>query len=254
MNQLRLNKYIALCGVASRRKADELIKSGKVKINGEIITEPGTSVSPKDKVLVNNKQIALKEKKYAIFYKPAGYITSLSDPTGRKTIYDILPEEFRSLKPAGRLDKDSTGLLLLTNDGELIQNLTHPKCHVPKVYRVSVQGKINQNHLFKLQQGIEIEKGKIAYAHAIPLEYERGQTTLQITLHQGYNRQIRRMMDILEMPVVSLKRITHGCIQITGLKRGEHRFLSRKEIDNLFKYLKNIEKKAKKITLNLSKD
>ncbi|MEI7474424.1 MAG: pseudouridine synthase [bacterium] len=248
MNELRLNKYISLCGVASRRGADELIKEGKVKINGKVVTEPGVSVTKKDVVTVEGKQIKEQHKKYVLFYKPAGYITTVKDPEGRKTIYDLLPEEFQSLKTAGRLDKDSTGLILLTNDGDLIQQFTHPKVHIPKIYRVAVQGKINDNHIMQLQKGLEIEPGKIAQAFVVPLEYRSGESALQVTLFQGYNRQIRRMMDMIDMPVVSLKRTAHGCLQLGNLKRGEHKILQKKEVDEIFKYLKGKERNAKKFS------
>jgi pseudouridine synthase len=243
---LRLNKYISLCGVASRRGADELIKEGKVKVNGKEVKEPGMTVSSRDVVLVNGKPLRQEEKKYVIFYKPAGYITTLKDPEGRKTIYDILPEPFKTLKPAGRLDKDSTGLMLLTNDGDLIQKFTHPTIHIPKIYKVTVQGKITEQHVMQLKKGLEIEQDKIAYAFAVPLEYNNGETLVQITLFQGYNRQIRRMMEMLDLPVVSLKRTAHGCLQLLGLKRGEHRVLKAKEVSDITKYIKDKEKNVKK--------
>lgn len=243
---LRLNKYMSLCGVASRRGADELIKEGRVKVNGNTVKEPGMTVSSRDIVLVDGKPLKQEEKKYVIFYKPAGYITTLKDPEGRKTIYDILPEPFKTLKPAGRLDKDSTGLIILTNDGDLIQKFTHPSLHIPKIYKVTVQGKVTEKHVAQLKQGLEIEEDKIAHAFAVPLEYKDGETLVQMTLFQGYNRQIRRMMEMINLPVINLKRTAHGCIQLLGLKRGEHRVLKSKECADLFKYIKDKEKNAQK--------
>ena len=143
----RLNKYIAASGLCSRRKADELIEAGKVIVNGKVIKELGFQVSNKDKVFVDKKLIHPKKLEYYKFYKPAGYITTADDEKGRKTIYDILPEEYHTLKPVGRLDKDSTGLLLMTNDGDLINELTHPSIKVPKTYIVTIDGKLNQNHI-----------------------------------------------------------------------------------------------------------
>ncbi len=244
--KIRINKYIASTGDMSRRKADELIKQGRVKINGKKIMEPGVVVGKKDIVELDGKKLKLREKKYIVFNKPAGYITTKDDPNERKTIYDLLPQEVHHLKPAGRLDKDSSGLLILTNDGDLILNLTHPKAHVPKTYRVTVEGKINQNDIYQLAKGIEIEEGKTAYAEAIFLEYANKTTALQVTLHQGYNRQIRRMMESIGHPVISLKRTAHGCIPLGKLKKGHFRYLKNKEVQILFNYIKKIKKKLEK--------
>lgn len=239
--QIRLNKYIASAGIASRRGADELIKNGKVKINGNVVTNPGTVITEEDTVEINGQKLKIQEKKYVIFNKPAGYITTRSDPHDRKTIYNILPPELYKLKPAGRLDKDSTGLIILTNDGELIQKLTHPKGLIPKVYKVVVEGKVSQQDLITLQKGIKIEKGKTAYAESTIINYEQGKTTLEVVLYQGYNRQIRRMMKYINHPVISLKRIAHANIVLTGLEKGKYRYLSRQEVNELYNYLKKTE-------------
>lgn len=225
--KVRLNKYIADCGICSRREADELIKAGKVQVNGDVVK-------------VNGKIIKPEKKEYVIYNKPAGYITTRSDEKGRKTIFDALPEKLRKLKPVGRLDKDSTGLLILTNDGELINKLTHPTKHVPKVYHVIAEGKVTEQDLTKFAKGIEIEKGKIAYAEGIVIDYSNSKTTLQITLFQGYNRQIRRMLEAVGHPVVALKRIAHANIVVTGLKKGQFRYLSAKEVRELNNYLKKL--------------
>ena len=164
MSGTRLNKYIASSGLCSRRKADELIEKGSVSVNGKKISEVGYIVQPKDKVFINGKLIHPVKHEYYRFYKPAGYITTADDEKGRKTIYDLIPENLHNLKPVGRLDKDSTGLLILTNDGELINQLTHPSIKVPKLYRVSINGKITQNDIDTMYRGIEIEEGKTAYA------------------------------------------------------------------------------------------
>ena len=217
----RLNKFIASSGLCSRRKADELIESGKVIVNGKIIKELGFQVSEKDKVFVDKKPVRPKKLEYYKFYKPAGYITSADDEKGRKTIYDVLPENMQQMKPVGRLDRESTGLLIMTNDGDLINDLTHPSIKVPKVYIVTIDGKINQNHIEQLSKGIEIEKDKIAYAEAQVLEISNKSTMLQVVLYQGMNRQIRKMFDFLGFEVVSLKRIQHATISIEGLKKGQ---------------------------------
>ena len=205
MSGTRLNKYIASSGLCSRRKADELIESGKVSVNGKRVTEMGFSVQPKDKVFVDGKLIHPVKHEYYRFYKPAGYITTSDDENGRKTIYDLLPETLHHLRPVGRLDKDSTGLIILTNDGDLINDLTHPSVKVPKLYRVSINGAITQNDIDKMYKGIEIEPGKIAYAQVDVLEIDKTSTVLEVLLYQGLNRQIRKMLDSLGFPVISLK-------------------------------------------------
>ena len=221
MSGIRLNKYIASSGLCSRRKADELIEQGVVAVNGKKITELGYLVQDKDKVFVNQKLIRPVRHEYYKFYKPAGYITTCDDEKGRKTIYDLLPESMYNLKPVGRLDKDSTGLLILTNDGDLINELTHPSVKVPKVYIVSVDAKMHQHEFEQMAKGIEIEPGKIAYADVTLLEADNKHTMMQIVLYQGMNRQIRKMIEHLGYEVKSLKRIQHATIQIDGLRRGE---------------------------------
>lgn len=242
----RLNKFIASSGLCSRRKADELIEAGKVKVNGVVVKELGYSVSSKDKVTVNNEPLKKQNLIYIKYYKPAGYITTMNDEKGRKTIYDILPDEVKDLKPVGRLDKDSTGLLILTNDGEFINKMTHPSIKLPKIYRVCAQGKMNSQHLLQMAKGIEIEPQKIAYADALIVEYENKNTVLQITLYQGMNRQIRKMLDHLGHPVISLKRVSHGTINIQGLKKGQFKYIKPKEINDLIKHINKLEKQAKK--------
>jgi pseudouridine synthase len=239
---VRINKFIASCTDISRRGADELIKDGKVKVNGKVVTEAGISVTRKDRVEVNGKEIQTPNKIYIVFNKPPGYITTRSDEKGRKTIYENLPENLRTLRTAGRLDKDSTGLLILTNDGDLIQQLTHPSLKVPKAYRVIVEGKLTMEDLRLFEKGIEIEKGKIAKAEAVIISYENNETTLDMVLYQGYNRQIRKMLEAVGHPVLALKRFQHACINLGALKKGKFRFMNNKEVDNLKKYLKNIEK------------
>lgn len=242
--QVRLNKFIASSGLCSRRKADELIEQGIVKVNGSIIKELGFIVTNKDKILVNGQPLKKRNLVYIKYYKPAGYITTMSDEKGRKTIYDILPEEIKELKPVGRLDKDSTGLLIMTNDGDFINKMTHPSIKIPKIYRVTAEGKMNQQHLLQMAKGIEIEPKKIAYADSMILDYEGKNTILQIVLYQGMNRQIRKMLEFLGHPVISLKRVSHGTINIQGLKKGQFKYLKPKEINDLLKHIKKLEKTA----------
>ena len=243
MSGTRLNKYIASSGLCSRRKADELIDSGAVMVNGKKVNELGYIVQQKDKVFVNGKLIHPIKHEYYRFYKPAGYITTADDEKGRKTIYDILPESLHKLKPVGRLDKDSTGLLILTNDGELINELTHPSAKVPKLYRVSINGKISQNDIDKMYKGIEIEPQKTAYAQVDVIEIDNSHTVMEILLYQGLNRQIRKMFEFLGFQVVSLKRVQHATITLEGLKRGEFKPIKPRQIKDLRNFLNKIASK-----------
>lgn len=238
---MRLNKYIASSGICSRRKADELIEQGVVSVNGKKITELGFQVKDKDKVFINNELVRPKKHEYYKFYKPAGYITSADDEKDRKIIYDLLPPNMHNLKPVGRLDRDSSGLIILTNDGDLINELTHPSIKVPKVYVVTVEGKVHLHHLEKMAQGIEIEKGQMAYADTFVLESTNKRTVLQITLYQGLNRQIRKMIDSLGLEVASLKRIQHATIGIEGLKKGQFKPIKPQQIKELRNFLNKLK-------------
>ena len=243
MAKVRLNKYIASAGICSRRKADEMIEQGLVNVNGKRVSELGYLVSEKDKVFIDEKLIHPLKHEYYRFYKPAGYITTADDEKGRKTIYDILPEELHKLNPVGRLDRESTGLIILTNDGELINELTHPSVKIQKAYIVSINGRINQNHIDQMANGIEIEPNKKAYAEVEVLEISNKSTLMEVVLYQGLNRQIRKMFDYLGFEVESLKRIQHATITLDGLKRGEFKPIKPKQVKELKAY---IEKAAKK--------
>lgn len=243
MSGIRLNKYIASSGLCSRRKADELIESGLVQVNGKTVKELGFLVGEKDKVFVDKKMVRPVKHEYYKFFKPAGYITTADDEKGRKTIYDLLPENLYHLKPVGRLDKDSTGLLILTNDGELINQLTHPSVKVPKVYLVKVDSKIHKHELEQMALGIEIEKGKMAYADITVLEADGKSTTMKITLFQGLNRQIRKMFEHFGYEVKSLKRIQHATVSIEGLRRGEYKPIKPQAIKELKNFLNRIAAK-----------
>ena len=239
----RLNKFIASSGLCSRRKADELIESGVVNVNGKIVKELGFIVQDKDKVFVNQKLVRPSRHEYYRFYKPAGYITTCDDEKGRKTIYDLLPDNMLGLKPVGRLDKDSTGLLILTNDGDLINELTHPSIKVPKIYIVTVEARVHPHQLQEMAAGIEIEKGKVAYADVMVLEADNKHTMMQITLYQGLNRQIRKMFEHFGYEVKSLKRIQHANITLDGLRRGEFKPIKPQQIRELRNFLNRISNK-----------
>jgi 23S rRNA pseudouridine2605 synthase len=239
---MRLNKYIASSGVCSRRKADELIEQGVVSVNGKKITELGFQISEKDKVFINNEIIKPKKHEYYRFYKPTGYITTADDEKDRKIIYDLFPPSMHNLKPVGRLDMDSSGLIILTNDGDLINKLTHPSIKVPKVYIVTVNGKVHLHQLEKMAQGIQIEEGKTAYAQSQIIESTNKSTVLQITLYQGLNRQIRKMFETFGLEVISLKRIQHATIDLEGLKKGQFKPIKPQQIKELKNFLNKIKR------------
>ena len=246
----RLNKYIALTGFCSRRKADELITNGQVKVNDKIITELGFYVREKDRVFIDGKLVKPKNLEYYKFYKPAGYITTLNDEKGRKTIYDLIPDELNYLKPVGRLDKDSTGLLILTNDGELINQMTHPSIKVPKVYMVTINGRFTESHAKEMFEGIEIltDSGdkKIAYAETLPIEVTNKSSIIQVVLYQGINRQIRKMFAKLGFEVEVLKRVQHAIITLEGLKKGQIKLIKPKQIKQLQSFISKLQKEDEK--------
>lgn len=245
----RLNKFIASSGLCSRRKADELISEGKVEVNNKIITELGFQVGQKDKVTVNGQLIKPQKLEYYRFYKPAGYITTADDEKGRKTIYDVIPPELKHLKPVGRLDKESTGLIIMTNDGDLINEMTHPSIKVPKIYIVSINGKITPEDGEKMFNGIEIEtdsgEKKTAYAEIYPIEIKNNSSMLRVTLYQGINRQIRKMFAALGFEVLSLKRVQHATITLEGLKKGQIKLMKPKQINELKAFINKIKKAEK---------
>lgn len=241
--KFRINKFIASSGFCSRRDADELISQGRVKVNGEVVSEPGFKVSDTDEVRIDNNPIQKKQPEYYIFNKPPGYITTKDDEKDRKTIYEFFPETLSHLKPVGRLDKESSGLLIMTNDGDLINKMTHPSVKIPKLYRVVVKGKMQQTDFDKMTKGIEIEPGKVAWADVRLLEYEDNKNSvIEVRLYQGLNRQIRKMTDFLGFPVISLKRIAHGCLDLSGLKRGQYKKLKPSQVRTLIGYINKIAK------------
>ena len=244
----RLNKYIASSGLCSRRKADELIELGKVSVNGKIVKELGFQIGNKDKVLAEGKLIKPAKHEYYRFYKPAGYITTSDDEKSRKTIYDVLPSELAHLKPVGRLDKDSSGLIIMTNDGDLINELTHPSVKVPKIYVVTINGKITPEHGEQMYNGIEIETDngdtKTAFAEVFPIEIQNNKSTIRVTLFQGINRQIRKMFAKLGFEVISLKRIQHATITLEGLKKGQIKPMKPKQVNELKAYLNKVRKES----------
>ena len=225
---IRLNKAIAMTGSASRRKADDLICAGKVKVNGKVITELGYKVLASDKIQINNKQISVKENSYLLFYKPCGYITTTKDEHERKTIYDLLPVKYKHLNPIGRLDKESDGLLLLSNDGDFINQVLHPKNNIKKTYIIKINAILNSKETDfirnELLSGVNLE-GRIFKVDSIRkitgTDVKEGkQTIFEAVIHEGINRQIRRMFQQLGYSVDGLKRTKIGNLNLGNLKKG----------------------------------
>lgn len=234
---MRINKFIAECGLTSRRGADELIKQGKVSVNGKITTELGLDVDPqKDKVIVDGQKIKpINKQIYIMFYKPKGCICSASDELGRKTVYDYIAIRHK-LAIVGRLDFDSEGLLLLTNDGEMVNKLTHPSNQIPKTYLVKTEGEFTDDEIKLLKGKVDIGEGEeTSGANVVLLERGNGKSRLQITIREGKNREIRRMCESFNKNVIFLKRIDIAGIRLGGLARGTYRYLKPKEIEILKK-------------------
>lgn len=230
----RLQKYIARSGVTSRRKAEELILAGHVMVNGIKITELGTKIDPiKDIVTVDNKKITEVNKFiYIKLYKPEGYVTTVKDQFDRKTVLDLIDIKER-IYPIGRLDYNTSGLLLLTNDGELANKLMHPKYHIYKTYVAEIEGQISDTSINRLINGVVIEDYKTAPAKAKLLKYNNNKSLVQVSIYEGKNRQVRKMFDAIGHSVRSLKRISFGEINLGELKIGSWENLSKEEIQFL---------------------
>ena len=231
----RLQKVIAASGISSRRKAEELIVAGKVKVNGNVVTELGTKVSGKDIVEVNGKVISKEEKEYYLLNKPRGVITSTSDDKDRKTVVDLINTKAR-IFPVGRLDYDTTGLILLTNDGEFANIMMHPKNQIDKVYIAKVKGLIKGEQINKLKEGITLDN-QLLKASRVKLRktnLETNTSIVEITIHEGKNHQIKRMFESVGFPVLKLKREREGFFQLENLKSGEYRKLTPKEVQTVY--------------------
>lgn len=227
---MRLNRYIASSGICSRRDADELIRKGAVEINGKKVTELGTQVSAKDQVKVNGKLIRNERKVYILMNKPKDTLTTTDDPEGRQTVLDIIGDiSGIRVFPVGRLDRNTTGVLLLTNDGELAAKLTHPRYGVKKVYEVRTAVNVTDNHIEQLLNGIELDDGPMK-ADNIAFSDPSSRQYLQIEIHSGKNRVIRRMFEQLGIEIIKLDRISFAGLTKKNLARGRWRFLSPKEV------------------------
>lgn len=229
---MRINKFLASSGVASRRECDRLIEQGLVTINGERATV-GANVTIDDEVICDGKQVTLKKNEYYILNKPKGYICSVSDEKGRKTVLDLMPKNVGRIYPVGRLDYDSEGLLILTTDGDLAQRLTRPENEVPKTYLVKIEGQITENGLNPIRSGVEIDGVMTKKCKAHIVETNKEYTKIHVTLYEGKNREIRKMFASIGKEVTLLKRIKIGEITLRGLDRGEFRKLSKQEVNYL---------------------
>ncbi|QKS45376.1 rRNA pseudouridine synthase [Paenibacillus cellulosilyticus] len=232
----RLQKILAQAGIASRRKCEELILTGQVEVNGVQVTTLGAKADPNEDVItVNGKPIETEAKLYIMLNKPKGVITSASDPQGRKVVSDFLAGIKQRVYPIGRLDYDTEGLLLLTNDGEFANLLTHPKHHVPKTYLATVEKVPHGEKLDQLRKGVELEDGMTAPAEVEyqDIELDNKEATIRITIYEGRNRQVRRMFDAIGHPVLRLKRVKFGELGLQNLKRGGWRPLTPKEVAEL---------------------
>lgn len=237
----RLQKILAAAGVASRREAEKIITAGRVRVNGKVVTELGCKFDvSKVRISVDGKPIAQEAKAYYMFYKPRGVVTTMSDPQNRRSIADFVQNLPERVFPVGRLDFNTEGLLLLTNDGALAQALMHPSHEVNKTYLVKVPGIVPQEKLDQLRLGVKLEDGPTAPAivNLRDYDHERGFTLFDITIHEGRNRQIRRMCDAIGFPVRDLKRIKLGPLQLSDLGRGKFRSLSEQELSQLRKAAK----------------
>jgi len=231
----RLQKVIAQAGIASRRKAEELIKEGKVKVNGKVVTELGTKVSSNDRVEVNEIQIEREEPVYLLFYKPRGVISTVKDEKGRKAVTDFFPDIKERIFPVGRLDYDTSGLLLLTNDGDFANLLMHPRSEIEKVYVAKTEGIPVRENLRKLERGIKLEDGKTAPAKVklLSSDSKKKAAIVEIAIHEGRNRQVRRMFEAIGHPVSKLKRERYGFLTLGNLRAGEMRELTPHEVKQL---------------------
>jgi 23S rRNA pseudouridine2605 synthase len=235
---VRLQKALADAGVASRRKAEELITSGQIKVNGVVVTELGFKVSDSDEILFNDELVIREEKVYYLLNKPTGYVSTVKDEKGRKTVLDLLNKDEVSERvyPVGRLDSDTAGVILLTNDGDLTYKLTHPKHEVEKEYLARVKGIVVRNKAKEIQKGVIIDKDYLAkpkLVRVVELDKEKQTTLLSIVLTEGRNREVRKIMEAAGFPVINLTRIRFAHLTTEGVGRGYYRALKIHEIKQL---------------------
>lgn len=231
---IRLQKFISQCGIASRRKAEELILNGNVKVNGKTAVL-GDKVTANDKVFVKGKRIVMPKvsHRYIMLNKPRGFITTMSDERGRKCVAELVKDVGERVYPIGRLDKDSEGMLVFTNDGEFANKVMHPRNCIYKTYRVTVRPSIDEDQIIKLETGVELDGKKTAPAIVHVIHKEQGRVVLEMILHEGKNREIRRMCEAVGLEVARLKRTQIGCVKMGMLKQGDWRDLTEMEVKKL---------------------
>lgn len=229
---MRINKYLAGTGLASRRKCEEYVTSGRVNVNGKVVTDLAFDVSENDSVKVDGKVVSLPEDyTYIMMHKPKGYLTTVSDDRDRKTVMELLPSEYKNLMPVGRLDYNSEGLLLFTNDGNVAQKLMRPNKKIVKTYSVKVEGEVTKEDAEEMMKGVELVDGtKFKECNVVIKEIKDRKTKLEVQIHEGKNREIRKIFDKFGYNVIFLKRVSIGNIKLGGLTRGTCRPLNVKEI------------------------
>ncbi|MDU9050199.1 MAG: pseudouridine synthase [Candidatus Electrothrix sp. Rat3] len=231
----RIQKIIAHAGICSRRKAEEYIAQGRVKVDGKTITQPGLKVDPEQVLItVDGKPLREEKKIYILLHKPRGYVTTMSDPQGRPIVTDLLPEIQERLFPVGRLDLDSEGALLLTNDGALANQVLHPRFEVNKTYEATVRDLPKQSDLQRLEQGIVLDGKKTWPARLRVLKKKKDAAVLEIIIHEGKKRQVRKMFQAVGHPVIRLKRTAYGRLRLENLQEGRYRFLDEIDVKKLF--------------------
>ncbi|NJD01501.1 MAG: rRNA pseudouridine synthase [Ruminiclostridium sp.] len=236
MSELRLQKFLAEAGVASRRKCEELMLQGRVEVNGVKITELGSKVDAGDIVKVDGKEVMQEEKKvYILLNKPVGLITTSKDQFSRKTVLDLIEGVKERIYPVGRLDYDTSGLLLLTNDGDLSYKLTHPSCETNKVYQAKIKGVLNDSAIQAFKTGIGIDGYTTSPARIKVLERTSTDSLIEVTIHEGKNRQVRRMFEAVGYSVIKLRRISIGPVKLGNLEEGAWRHLTPEEVKSLNK-------------------
>ena len=233
MEEMRLQKYLATCGIASRRKCEEYILEGKVEVNGIVVKELGTKVSSKDIVKFNGKIVKPEEEKvYILLNKPIGYITTSHEQFGRDKVLDLIKTDKRVV-PVGRLDMYTSGALILTNDGELVNKLTHPKNEINKTYNATIKGKITNLEIEQLKKGVLIDDNYItkpAQVKILKIDEEKDISRIQITIHEGKNRQVRKMCEAINKKVLALHRCKIGNLDVKDLKLGEWKYIKKSDI------------------------
>lgn len=227
---IRLDKYLANAGVCSRRNIKSLLKEHNLTVNGERVRESGFRINPKqDLLLLNGKKISKPQLVYFLLNKPKGIVSTTSDELGRKDVTSLVPSKER-IYPVGRLDKDTTGLIILTNDGELTNLLTHPRYHVPKTYQLTIKGKPTKEQIVAFEKGVLLEDGITHPAQVKIISNNNKQAILEVKIHEGRNRQIRRMCEVVGIVLLELERIQFGSVKLSDLPRGAFRSLTKKEV------------------------